>query len=264
MDRLVKEMALYKYDRIYDLLERLEREKSKWTIADIQTFHMHYLGNDALDLAAERLSLHSSSRVLDVGSGFSVTGCYLAEKFSCEVFGVELQENISDTANLVIERLNLTDKVRSISGDFLSMPLDEKFDHFISFLVFLHIEDKEKLFSRASEALVEGGSFYFEDFYVREELSPDEWGLLERVVSCPRLLTKEAYIEVLNKSDLEVLEFSDVTPLWADYVSARANQYEEEDGRDPDLSEFYDTISRLFQTGHLGGVRLYGRKAGAL
>ncbi|MFT4553502.1 MAG: cyclopropane fatty-acyl-phospholipid synthase-like methyltransferase [Chlamydiales bacterium] len=260
MDQLVAEIALYKYDRVCNLLSSFAEGERSWTLEDIQTFHMHYLGDEALELAARKLSLNSSSRVLDVGSGFSTTGCYLAERFGCTVFGVELQKNISEIAKRVIDRLQLKDKVHSKRADFLEIAMDETFDHFVSFLVFLHIEEKEKLFSRASDALAVGGTFYFEDFYIREELSHDENELLERVVSCPRLLTRNEYIEVLEKSGFEVLEFDDVTDLWEDFVAKRAGQYRQEDERDPDLSEFYDTISRLFQVGHLGGVRVYGRK----
>lgn len=252
---------------LYSNLRRAEEVLARdgWSLADTEAFaHMHYLGTDALDHAAAQLRLAAGQELLDVGSGFGGTGRYLSAKCGCAVTGVELQGAVAAIAERINRTFNEQEGRRAaatVVGDFLEVELGRDFDHAISLLAILHVPlaQRRSWFCRINDHLKPGGKLYVEDYFCRGTFTEGEANDLDRIVSCPGLPTKEAYIADLDRGGFDVA-FEDVTELWTDFVASRADAYAASEAPAPDLLLFYRTVRALFQGGNLGGARITATK----
>jgi ubiquinone/menaquinone biosynthesis C-methylase UbiE len=59
---------------------------------------LHPGGIDTTDQMARMCRIGEDRKVLDIGAGKGVTACYLAEKYECEVIGVDLSERMVESA----------------------------------------------------------------------------------------------------------------------------------------------------------------------
>ncbi|KAL7938274.1 S-adenosyl-L-methionine-dependent methyltransferase [Trichoderma chlorosporum] len=258
----VADMALYNLERANSCLDALA-SKPVWDLSDTATFDcMHYLGDEALETAAQTLGMQKGQTVIDIGAGFSATGRYLHKNHGVDVTGVELQPEIHQLAEIITQRNGLSDGVRSVNADFTTLTLDTPVDYIVSFLCILHIPDRETLFQKAAGALKSGGKIYIEDFFARTTLSQDASDQLRDIVSCPYLPTREQYIRDLTNAGFRDVQFEEVSEEWAAFVRERAAKNREKEGsRETPLTVFYDTINALFGGSELGGVRLVATKA---
>ncbi|TFB01041.1 hypothetical protein CCMA1212_006898 [Trichoderma ghanense] len=253
--------ALYHLERFKRSLDALDG-KPTWELADTADFDcMHYLGDAALEKAAEALDLKPGQAVVDIGSGFSATGRYLNKHYGVDVTGVELQPEIHQLAELITQRNGLSEHVRSVNADFATLCLDAPVDHVISFLCILHIADRDTLFSKAASALKTGGKMYIEDYFARTTLSKDVSDKLRNIASCPYLPSRDRYISDLAKAGFKDIQFEDMTEEWAKFVHERAVSNRQRGTTAAPLTLFYDTIDALFAGGELGGARITATKA---
>ena len=72
---------------------------------------LHPGGIEKTDEMARMCKIGKGKRVLDIGSGKGVTACYLAQKYGCEVVGVDLSERMIEYAREMARRKGLADKV---------------------------------------------------------------------------------------------------------------------------------------------------------
>lgn len=248
--------------------------KPTWTIADTASFDcMHYDGDAALDLCAHKLALQPGQRVLDIGSGFSATGRFLASKYQVRVTGVELQPEVHELAE-TITRKNAEERVvknvRSVNADFLTLTEDDiygqdervPFNHALSLLCIMHLPQSARrpFFEQVHRYLKEGARIYIEDFYQRKPLIDGERAKLRNLVACTFLPTESEYSATVAEAGFDAIEFEDVTEHWRDILVARAKKYKAKANKSPDLEKFYDTVAELFLGGNLGGVRLTATK----
>lgn len=270
---LASKMALYDLKIARSTLASISH-KPTWTIADTSSFDcMHYDGDAALDLCAHKLALQPDQRVLDIGSGFSATGRFLASKYQVRVTGVELQPEIHELAETITRRNaeeRVVKNVRSVNADFLTLTEDEiygqdarvPFDQALSILCIMHLPQSARrpFFEQAYRYLKVGGRIYLEDYYERKPLTADERTKLRNLVACTFLPTKSEYSATVAEAGFDAIEFEDVTEHWRDILVARANKYKAKENKSPDLEKFYDTVAKLYVAGNLGGVRLTAMK----
>jgi SAM-dependent methyltransferase len=259
-DFSVADMALYNLDRARAALQRLE-DKPRWEASDTTSFDcMHYLGDAAIARAARALALTAGAHVVDIGAGFGATGRYLHAHYGVDVTGVELQADIHGMAQLIAVRNGVQEHVRSLNADFLTLEptrdLHRPADYLVSFLCFLHISDRARLFAKAASALPPGGRMYIEDFYARATLSATEQAQLRDVVSCPYLPDQARYEADLREAGFDAISFEDVSAQWTVFVGERAAAYHASANPSPSLDFFYGTVASLFGGGHLGGARI--------
>ncbi|KAL2037136.1 hypothetical protein N7G274_010132 [Stereocaulon virgatum] len=280
----ISEMALYDLDRVESALKVIE-DKLEWTLSDTSSVDcMHYDGDAALDHCAFMLGLDEKDekgkipfrRILDIGSGFSSTGRYLASKYRADVTGVELQRRHHELAELITARNEdawVREHVRSVNADVLKvearelhqLPEDiefEGFDHIVCLLCVMHFSkaDRINLFKRAYELLKPAGSMYIEDFYHRKPMTKDERTKLREIVSCSYLPNAIDYVEGAEDAEFDDALWEDVTMFWAPIVKQRAEEYRMKKDKKKELEVFYDTVADLFEAGNVGGVRLTIRK----
>ena len=239
---------------------------------------MHYEGDSAIQAAIDKMKISESSRILDIGSGFGGPARYLAHKTNCHVTAIEIQQDIATKAADLTARCQLQHKVTHIVGDILDNTAmdqltktgdngnsDNSITGIVSWLVFLHIEDKKFLFQKCGQFLPCGGKLFADDFFMISQFTQVEEISLQKDVYCAKLPTQEEYIQVLCDVGFSNVKFEDRTEEWKTFVNNRLENFIASRERfvrvnsEPTyekLLHFYSAVVTLFNGGHLGGVRL--------
>ena len=269
----IKTMKLYhQVNRVFNELKALGiGEDAPIPVDTLTAFDQyHYLGTAAVDTAIEKLNIHSSMRVLDVGGGIGGPSRYLAHRSGCHMTALELQSDLNDTAVQLTQRCGLRDRVSHICGDILDgSPGAETFDALVSWLTFLHIPDRKRLYKQCFDALKPGAGIFVEDYFEKGSLTADEREALSREVYCDHVPSMEDYGRELSDAGFRRIELTDLSAHWTEFVCDRQNGFEKARERNiklhggevvNGLSEFYAAIVELFQAGNLGGMRFIARK----
>jgi cyclopropane fatty-acyl-phospholipid synthase-like methyltransferase len=228
----------------------------------------HYFGTDAIDEALEVLQLQPGSRVLDVGSGIGGPARYIAAKSGAHVTALELQPDLNEVACDLTARCGLSSRVKHICGNILEGGMSENYDAIISFLCFLHIPDRVRLFSACRAALKPDGVMYIEDFAKPRAHSSDEVEALSVKVQCPLIPWPHEYENHLVEAGFEFVNMDDVTGAWKDFTASRLAMFRGQRARNIEvhgqtivdgLDDFYGTVANLFQAGAIAGLKIVAR-----
>lgn len=238
-------------------------------IAPEQLFSLdqwHYHGTAAIDAAARSLELSPESRVLEIGSGIGGPARYLAHTVGCHVTALELQPKVHAIASDLTRRCGLDGRVAHICGDALIHPLpDHGFDAAVSWLAVLHIPGRHRLLSRIARTLRSGRGCCIEDFSMRAPFSAPDLRDLREIVFGITVTGADAYIADLRAAGFDRIDVTDMTDHWTPFVTERlrafrANHaaYVRAHGEPAYVAQetFYTAVSRLFEGGSLGGVRV--------
>ena len=276
----ISNMALYNLSRAHSVLDSLSN-KPKWTNADTSSFDcMHYDGDAALDHCASKLGLRADEHILDIGSGFSATGRFLATNYGVHVTGIELQQESHELAQRITMKNidpGVVERVRSVNADFLILTPESfvlgndgeassaQFDHIVSLLCIAHIPKSARaaFFRQAARFLKPRGKMYIEDFYDKScgddstsHLTEREVDRLQAIMACPYLPSASTFIADVTAAGFTSIEFEDVSEKWTRWVSARSERYKASEKPNAALQEFYAFVAELFEAGNLGGFRL--------
>jgi cyclopropane fatty-acyl-phospholipid synthase-like methyltransferase len=265
--------------KLYDRVERIHAElrelgvpdDAPLTAAQLAPFDQyHYLGTDAVDLAATSLGLAPASRVLEIGSGIGGPARHLASTVGCHVVALELQPELSTLAEGLTARCGLDHLVRHVSGDVLDgAPPPLGYDALLSILCVLHISDRARLFARCREALRPGGRIYLEDFSKLREPTAAQWEVLRIKVQCPYLPTPPEYVDQLVAAGFVDVALADVSEAWMAFTADRLTAFRAESTRNrrvhgddvvDGLDDFYATVAGLYAEGVLGGALVSARR----
>lgn len=125
----------------------------------------HGRGQEATLEIAGLIQVGPADHILDIGSGIGGPARYFANRFGCEVTGIDLTVEFCDVARHLTRLLDLEDRVRFELGDALAMQFaDASFDGAYSMNVSMNIADK--------------GAFYRE---IHRVLKPGAWLALSEV-----------------------------------------------------------------------------------
>jgi sarcosine/dimethylglycine N-methyltransferase len=266
--------------KLYDRVERIHAELRELGIPDdapltaalLAPFDQyHYLGTDAVDLAAASLHLTPAARLLEIGSGIGGPARHIASTIGCHVTALELQPELSSVAEGLTARCGLDHLVRHVSGDVLDgVPPPLGYDAVLSILCVLHIPDRARLLARCIEALRPGGRIYLEDFTKLREPTAAQWDALRIKVQCPYLPTPTEYVEHLIAAGFVDVELTDVSAAWTAFTadrlaafraaSTRHRRVHRDDVVDG-LDDFYATVAGLYADGVLGGALVSARRS---
>lgn len=275
MNQLGNKMYDWRVGSIHQALTRAGKGEGPLEVPDLVALgHLdqyHYLGVTACDEGIELLDLGDDALVLDVGSGVGGPARYLSYKTGCRVIGIELQQDLNDMAIELTRRSGLADKVSFITGDILAAQLPrDQFDHFVSWLVFLHIADKRALLSVCHDALKPGGSFLIEDMVALNPLSEAELESLSKDVLAANVPDPAAYRGYLEDAGFTNIRFDDMSEQWTAWVNGRYRQHQMDEGAltaqygkevYDARSNLYRATADLFNCGNLGGMRISGERA---
>jgi cyclopropane fatty-acyl-phospholipid synthase-like methyltransferase len=266
--------------KLYDQVERINKElealglgaDAPLKVENLTAFDQyHYLGTSAVDHAIEALGIGASSRVLEIGSGIGGPARYVAQRPGAHVFALELQPDLHPTAESLPERCGLSGRISQRCGNILDgAPEGSPFDAILSFLVFLHVPERGRLFDVCRQSLrPEEGSMFIEDFVLRHVPSAEERHALEVKVLCPYLPDAETYQKHLREAGFEIEGFEDMTESWKDFTADRLQVFRDNRSRNlrlhgeaitDGLDDFYATVAGLFERGVLGGARILARR----
>jgi ubiquinone/menaquinone biosynthesis C-methylase UbiE len=133
-------------------------------LAPIDEFHTR--GRESTLEVAGLANLKASDLVLDVGCGLGGTARYLAERYKCNVAGIDLTEEYISVGKKLTELIGLSDRVELSHGSALELPYeDESFDIVWTEHVQMHIADKNRFYAEIARVLKPGGRLLFHDIF---------------------------------------------------------------------------------------------------
>jgi hypothetical protein len=138
----------------------------------------------------------------------------------------------------------------------------------VSWLAILHIPDRPRLFERLADALRSGGRCYVEDFYMRAPFAEGDLRDLREDVFGVSVTSMKDYAKDVRAAGFVDIAVTDCTSDWAQYAADRLRLWRQNHdpyarvyGEDAYASQekFYSVITRLYESGSLGGIRLIAR-----
>ncbi|OGU61004.1 MAG: hypothetical protein A2V66_09640 [Ignavibacteria bacterium RBG_13_36_8] len=119
---------------------------------------IHPGGIDATHKLAESCRLDEHTRVVDIACGKGTSAVYFAERYGCEVVGIDISESLIAQANNLAKKKGLERKVTFHVGDALQLPLaDNEFDAALSQAMLVLVADKRKSIQEALRVTKPGG-----------------------------------------------------------------------------------------------------------
>jgi ubiquinone/menaquinone biosynthesis C-methylase UbiE len=119
---------------------------------------IHPGGLKATKKLVDSLEIGSETKVLDIACGKGSTAFYLAEKYGCQVVGIDISEELIHEADETCEKKGLTDRVKFMVGNAMDLPFDDnQFDVAISQGILVFVDDKTKTINEASRVIKNGG-----------------------------------------------------------------------------------------------------------
>jgi ubiquinone/menaquinone biosynthesis C-methylase UbiE len=121
-------------------------------LAPVDEFHIG--GRQASEEFLTQLDLAPGKQVLDVGCGLGGAARLVANRYGCDVTGIDLTQEYVETAKTISAWVGLADRISVRQGSALAIPFaDGTFDCAYMLHVGMNIDDKEKLCSEVSRVL---------------------------------------------------------------------------------------------------------------
>jgi SAM-dependent methyltransferase len=149
-----------------DLLDRLAQaliddgvDPSRPSVDALAPYdQFHGRGMEATREIADRLAIAPTDRILDVGSGIGGPARYIAHRFGCRVFGIDLTAEFCSVARALSRRLGLEGQVTFTCGTALALPFANAcFEGAYSMNVSMNIDDKRGFYAEIHRVLAPGG-----------------------------------------------------------------------------------------------------------
>ncbi|MCD4732541.1 MAG: class I SAM-dependent methyltransferase [Bacteroidales bacterium] len=163
------ENQYYKADLFEDICKKLEQQGidlnkvSRSDISRVDEFHVR--GAEVSNELVQEIYLNDA-KVLDVGCGLGGSSRMLADRFNCQVTGIDLCEEYVSTAQKLSELVGLTDQTEFIHGDALNLPfMESSFDIVWTQHVQMNIADKAKFYSEIKRVLNDEGALVYYDIF---------------------------------------------------------------------------------------------------
>ena len=118
----------------------------------------------------------TEKKILDVGCGAGGITVSLVKDYGAkEVIGVDVEEDVVNSAIKRVVKNRLKDKIEILLIGKSNLPFEDNcFDIVFSKDSFVHIPDKEKIFSQVFKVLKPGGFFVFSDWLISHDQKPSK------------------------------------------------------------------------------------------
>ena len=127
-------------------------------------------GVSSIDRLAELCQLNPESRVLVVGCGTGGNSCYLANKYGCQVVGIDVAEQMIEHAQERAKTLQLTDRAIFQVGDAYNLEFsDDSFDVVLTVFVSQFL-DLHRAYPGFLRVLRPGGYLGINEMYRADEV----------------------------------------------------------------------------------------------
>ncbi len=122
--------------------------------------HFHARGFAATVELADALPISEGDRLIDIGCGIGGPARYFAERFRCNVEGIDITAPFVDAANKLSALVRMEHAVECRHGDGQKLPhSDEAFDGGYTQHVTMNVPDRTVFFAEASRVLKPGAFF---------------------------------------------------------------------------------------------------------
>ena len=149
------------YARIVAALEQTSKPLNALTIQDLAPVdHIHACGLLATIDLGDRLPIKPNHHILDIGCGLGGPARYLAQRFQCQVSGIDITKPFVEAANKLTHLLGMDDRVTIGHGDGHHLPFaDGVFDGAYTQHVTMNVADRAQFFAEAYRVLKPGAFF---------------------------------------------------------------------------------------------------------
>jgi ubiquinone/menaquinone biosynthesis C-methylase UbiE len=151
------------------------------------------------------LELTPGQRVLDVASGTGASAVFLAERFGCEVVGLDYSMELVGQARRRAREAGLDHLVHFEHGDSESLPFpDGTFDALICECSFCTFPDKRLAANEFARALRPGGQVGLSDITLSGPLPSELTGLFAQIVCIADALPLDRYEALLKQAGFRI------------------------------------------------------------
>ncbi|MBS0517439.1 MAG: methyltransferase domain-containing protein [Proteobacteria bacterium] len=179
----------------------------------------HPGGRTLTERLAQLLDLGPASRVLDVAAGRGTSAIHLAERFGCEVVGVDYSRQNVDAASRLADRAGLAGQVRFHVADAERLPFDDaSFDAVLCECAFCTFPDKAATAREFARVLAPGGCAGLSDLTRTGPLPASLEGLLSWIACVADSLPAAAYADILMAAGLVVPQIEEHDDALRDLV----------------------------------------------
>lgn len=166
------------------------------------------------------LDLKPGTRVLDVAAGSGTSGIFLAERFGCEVVGIDLSRKNAEEANRRALDLGLAERASFRWADAERLPFaDGSFDAVVCECSLCLFPDKQLAVNEFSRVLAPGGRVGLSDLTRTGALSRDLDGLLAWVACIAETQPLAAYVAHLSAAKMTVRIMEEHDHVLAEFVN---------------------------------------------
>jgi cyclopropane fatty-acyl-phospholipid synthase-like methyltransferase len=173
---------------------------------------LHAGGRDATRVLANLAGLKPGMKVLDIGSGLGGPARTLAADFGCQVTGLDITEAYVAAAQMLTERVGLSDRVSFRVGNALDLDYEDgTFDAVWTQNAIMNIKDKGQVFREVHRVLRSRGVLALEALMAgsnEETLFPVFWANSPAVSF---LSTSAIFRRMMAGTGFKELTWNDVT-----------------------------------------------------
>ncbi len=145
------------------------------------------------------LDLQPGHLVLDVASGLGTSAIYLAQRFGCQVVGVDFSRQIVEQANTNAAEAGISQLVQFKQGDAERLPFEDRsFDALICECAFCTFPSKPQAASQFARVLRPGGRIGLSDLTRSGPLPPELDTLMAWVACIADAQPIEEYMSILT------------------------------------------------------------------
>ena len=177
-------------------------------------------------------SLGSTTRVLDIGSGYGGSARFLVDNYGCHVGCLNLSEVQNARNRDLNTRKQCSLAINVVDGSFEQIPLpDDSVDVVWSQDAILHSGDRRQVFEEVDRVLAKGGQLIFTDPMQREDCPTEVLKPILDRIHLDSLGSVPQYRTMLSGLGFEEIEFVDLTPQLATHYArvldeVQANHWE--------------------------------------
>jgi len=168
------------------------------------------------ELMASHAPLNTTSRVLDLGSGYGGPAIFLASTYGCHVTGLNVSAVEIEAAEKHVQAHGVAELISFDCGDFHDLPYaDGSFDVVWSQDSLMYGADKRRILEEVRRVLKPGGTIDFTDILASRDLDVEDRDRLYARVRTPEMWDTERYLTEMIDLGFKIDRVED----WSQHVA---------------------------------------------
>ena len=204
------------YGRIVAALQKMGKPLEGLTVDDLAPVdHFHARGLAATIELADRLPIKAGQQLLDIGCGLGGPARYLAQRFQCNVSGLDITAPFVEAGNRLTALLKMERQVKIELGDGQHLPYpDAAFDGAYTQHVTMNVADRGRFFAGAYRVLRPGAFFALTEHGLGPQGSPHHPVPWSEDGSGAYLITPSETRAILERAGFTDIQVEDTGPKY--------------------------------------------------